>query len=84
MRNEALVVSPDPPAYLLHLDQALDRLAQQDARKGQIVELHFFGGLTLKELTEALDLSLSTIEREMRLARAWLRKEIAGQAGHAP
>ncbi|MGH9749679.1 MAG: sigma-70 family RNA polymerase sigma factor [Candidatus Polarisedimenticolia bacterium] len=80
--EEALVVSADPPAYLVELDEALDRLAVQDARKGRLVELHFFGGLSLRELTEALDLPLSTIEREMRLARAWLRKEIAGRAGH--
>lgn len=82
--EEAIVVSADPPAYLLHLDEALKRLALQDDRKGRMVELHYFGGLSLKELTEALDLPLSTIEREMRLARAWLRKEVAGQSGHAP
>jgi RNA polymerase sigma factor (TIGR02999 family) len=82
--EEALVVSAEPPEYLLHLDEALDRLARQDDRKGRMVELHFFGGLSMQELTEALDLSLSTVEREMRLARAWLRKEIAGRAADAP
>lgn len=82
--EEALVVSAEPPEYLLCLDEALNRLARQDDRKGRTVELHFFGGLSMQELTEALDISLSTVEREMRLARAWLRKEIAGQAGDAP
>ena len=82
--EEGLLMSTDQPEYLLHLDEALSRLARHDDRKGRMVELHFFGGLSFQELTQALDLSLSTIEREMRLARAWLRKEIAGQTGHAP
>jgi len=80
--EEALVVAIEEPEQLLHLDEALDRLSRQDARKGRMVELHFFGGLSFRELTEALDLPLATIEREMRLARAWLRREIVGQAGH--
>jgi RNA polymerase sigma factor (TIGR02999 family) len=82
--EEALVVSADPPGYLLHLDEALNRLTLHDHRKGRMVELHFFGGLSFQELTQALDLSLSTVEREMRLARAWLRKEIVRQTEHAP
>ncbi len=82
--DEALAVPVDRPQYLLHLDEALTRLARQDDRKGRLVELHFFGGLTLEELAEAHALSLSTVEREMRLARAWLRKEIEGQGDHAP
>lgn len=81
--DEALAVPVDRPQYLLHLDEALTRLARQDNRKGRLVELHFFGGLTMEELAAAEDLSLSTIEREMRLARAWLRKEMEGQGDHA-
>jgi len=81
--EEAMVVSAKPSDYLLDLDEALTRLADQDERKGRLVELHFFGGLTFEELTKAFDLSLSTIEREMRLARAWLRKELQRSPGHA-
>ncbi len=82
--EEALAVSAEPPPYLLDLDDALTRLSAQDERKGRLVELHFFGGLTFEELTRAFELSLSTIEREMRLARAWLRRELGGSAGDGP
>jgi RNA polymerase sigma factor (TIGR02999 family) len=82
--EEAMAVSAKPPAYLLDLDEALTRLADQDDRKGRLVELHFFGGLTFEDLTKVFDLSLSTIEREMRLARAWLRRELEGTASHGP
>jgi RNA polymerase sigma factor (TIGR02999 family) len=82
--EEALVVSAEPPGYLLDLDDALTRLSEQDDRKGRLVEMHFFGGMTFQELTQAFDLSLSTIEREMRLARAWLRRELHGSAGDGP
>jgi RNA polymerase sigma factor (TIGR02999 family) len=80
--EEALTIAAEEPEHLLHLDDALDRLSRQDPRKGRMIELHFFGGLTLRDLTHALELPLATIEREMRLARAWLRREIAGQADH--
>jgi RNA polymerase sigma-70 factor (ECF subfamily) len=62
---------------VLVLSDAIDRLAAQDERKAQIVELHFFGGLTTEESAEALDLSASTIERDLRVARAWLRRDLA-------
>jgi len=78
--EEALVVSAEPPDYLLGLNEALTRLSEQDDRKGRLVEMHFFGGMTFEELTRAFDVSLSTIEREMRLARAWLRRELHGSA----
>ena len=82
--DEALAVPVDRPQLLLHLDEALTRLARQDDRKGKLVELHFFGGLTMEELAAAQELSLSTVEREMRLARVWLRKEMEEQCDHAP
>lgn len=65
------------PIDILVLNDAIDRLAVQDARKAQIVELHFFGGLTCDETAEALEVSVSTIERELRVARAWLRRDLA-------
>jgi RNA polymerase sigma factor (TIGR02999 family) len=66
------------PVDVLVLSDAIDRLASQDERKAQIVELHFFGGLTSEEAAEALGLSISTIERELRVARAWLHRDLAG------
>ena len=64
------------PVDMLILSDALDRLAAQDARMAQIVELHFFGGLTCEETAEALVLSTRTVERELRAARAWLRRDL--------
>ena len=66
-----------PPIDMLLLSDAIDRLAVQDERKAQIVELHFFGGLTCDETAEALEVSISTIERELRVARAWLHRDLA-------
>lgn len=58
------------------LDDALEALAAFDERKARIVELHYFGGLTHPEIARALDLSPSTVDRDLRLARAWLRREL--------
>jgi RNA polymerase sigma factor (TIGR02999 family) len=65
------------PIDMLVLSDAIDRLSQQDERKAQIVELHFFGGLTCEETAEALSVSVTTIERELRVARAWLHRDLA-------
>jgi len=59
-----------------HVDEALRELEKLDPRQSQIVELRFFGGLTNEEIAEALGVSLSTVEREWRTARAWLRTEL--------
>ena len=67
------------PIDVLALSDALDRLSAQDDRKAQIVELHFFGGLTCDETAAALDVSVTTIERELRVARAWLRRDLSDQ-----
>lgn len=60
------------------LDEALERLTRQDARQGQIVELRFFGGLSIEETAEVLELSAATIKREWAMARAWLYRELGG------
>jgi RNA polymerase sigma factor (TIGR02999 family) len=70
----------DRPAAIEALDDALERLAAQDERKARIVELHFFGGLTYDELAEAVGVSAATVDRDLRLARAWLKRELAGTA----
>lgn len=61
---------------LFELSSALDKLSQLDPRKCQVIELHFFGGLTYDEAAEALGISAATMHRELRLAKAWLAREL--------
>jgi RNA polymerase sigma factor (sigma-70 family) len=61
---------------LVALDDALGALAEQDARKSQVIELRFFGGLNVEETAEALHVSPRTVMRDWSLARAWLSREI--------
>ena len=75
--DEAVMVGPSPTAGILELDDALDRLAAQDRRKSEVVELLFFGGLTYDETAAALHISPATVHRELRLAKAWLHRELA-------
>jgi RNA polymerase sigma-70 factor (ECF subfamily) len=67
-----------PEVDLLDLHEALDRLAQLDERKSQIVDLRFFGGLTMDEIAETLHVSRATVEREWKFARAWLYSAVSG------
>lgn len=76
--NNALTFSDDKAAELVALDDALNALAKFDQRKVRIIELRYFGGLSLEETAAALGLSVTTIGHEMRLARAWLRREMEG------
>ena len=64
----------------VNLHEALERLAVFDPRKSSVVELHFFGGLSYEETAEALGISPATVDRELRLAKAWLRVELARPA----
>ncbi len=70
--DEALHVGSESPAHLVALDEALERLSAKDQQKCRIVEMRFFGGLTHPEIAEVLEVSLSTVERQWRVARAWL------------
>lgn len=63
---------------LLDLDDALGRLSRLDARQSRIIELRYFGGMTVYEVAHVLGLSKTTVESEWRMARAWLRRELAG------
>jgi RNA polymerase sigma factor (TIGR02999 family) len=63
-------------AEVLALDQALDDLARVDARKARVIELRFFGGLSVEETAEVLDISPQSVMRDWRLARAWLIREL--------
>lgn len=67
---------------LVALDRALEALAAQDARKAQVVELKFFGGLSMEEIAQALDVSLRTVHNDWAFARAWLYRSLA--AGGSP
>lgn len=67
-----------PDVDLIALDQALTELSELDARKGRIVELKFFGGMTTEETAEVLGISTATVEREWTHARAWLYRAISG------
>jgi len=74
--DEALAVTPDAPTNLLVLEEALSKLEKLDSRKSSVVELRFFGGLTVKETAEVLRVSSETIMRDWNLARAWLLREM--------
>jgi RNA polymerase sigma-70 factor, ECF subfamily len=76
----SLVESPSgrPDVELIALEDALQRLAGLDQRKGRVVELKFFGGLTIDEIAEVLGISAATVEREWAFARAWLYDAIEG------
>lgn len=74
--DDALTFSEEKAAELVALDDALLALAKFDKRKVRIIEMRYFGGLSLEETAEALGLSVTTISDEQRLARAWLRREM--------
>ena len=65
-----------PELDLLALNEALDELAQMDPQQGRIVELKFFGGLSIEETAEVLGISHATVERDWKMARAWLRRQL--------
>ena len=77
--SEAALVTKTRSEELLALDEALERLGAQDPRKGQIVELRYFGGLKVEEVAEFLKLSQRTVEREWNMAKAWLYRALSGQ-----
>jgi RNA polymerase sigma factor (TIGR02999 family) len=69
-------VAPQPEIDLLALNEALDELAKMDPQQGRIVELKFFGGLSIEETAEVLGVGHATVERDWKLARAWLRRQL--------
>lgn len=75
--EEELIFSEAKSAELLALDEALVRLAEQDPRQARIVELRFFGGLSIEEIAEVLQISPRTVKRDWNMARAWLYEEIS-------
>jgi len=75
--DEALLVSEERSPALVALDDALNALSAMDPRKGRVVELRFFGGLTALETAEVLKISPETVKRDWRLAKAWLMRELS-------
>ena len=76
--DEALVVSREAGAEMIAVDDALNTLASLDARQSQVVELRFFGGLSINETAEVLKVSEGTVRRDWSLAKAWLHRELSG------
>jgi RNA polymerase sigma factor (TIGR02999 family) len=74
--NESLVASEEQGQDLVDLDEALQRFSQLDARKGQVVELRYFGGLSIEETAQVLNVSPATVKRDWEVARAWLLREL--------
>ena len=74
--DEALLVAREPGQDLVALDDALTALAAFDGRKAQVVEMRFFGGLSVEETAEALNVSVDTVMRDWKLAKAWLLREL--------
>jgi RNA polymerase sigma factor (TIGR02999 family) len=79
--DEARVATDPAGADILALDEALTRLAALDERQSRIVELRFFSGLTIEETAEVLALSATTVKDELRLAKAWLSREMGAGRG---
>jgi RNA polymerase sigma factor (TIGR02999 family) len=82
--DEGLVFSPAKSAALIALDDALEALAKMDPRKGQVVDLRYFGGLSVEEAAEVLHVHPNTVIRDWDLARKWLKRELTrGQSANA-
>ena len=78
--DETALVTETRSEELLALDEALEELAVHDPRKSQIVELRYFGGLTVEETAKFLKTPQRTVEREWNMAKAWLYRELSGEA----
>jgi RNA polymerase sigma-70 factor, ECF subfamily len=76
---EGMLIGEPPDVDVVALSEALDEFAQIDQRKSHVVELRYFGGLTVEETAEALGISPETVARDWRLARAWLRRKLGGR-----
>ena len=81
--EEAVVISPEPEERLLDLDEALRNLAELDRRKADLVELVYFGGMSQEEAAAALNISEATVQRDLRMAKAWLYRALNQSSGNA-
>jgi RNA polymerase sigma factor (TIGR02999 family) len=78
--DEGVAASPEPGVDVLALDRALEALAAVDVRKSRVVEMRFFGGMSVEEAADALHVSPDTVKRDWRLAKLWLLHELDGEA----
>ncbi|MFN2390739.1 MAG: sigma-70 family RNA polymerase sigma factor [Pyrinomonadaceae bacterium] len=81
LAEDAGVTGGEQSKEMIALDDALHRLAELDKRKARVVELKYFGGLTMEEIAEVLKTSSKTVKRDWRFARMWLARELAGDGG---
>jgi RNA polymerase sigma factor (TIGR02999 family) len=77
--DEAAVLAPEKAKEVIALDDALQRLSENDPRKCRVVEMRYFGGLTVEEIAEVLKVSPVTVMRDWSMAKAWLRREISNE-----
>lgn len=82
--DEALVFAPEQSPELIKLDEALERLTKLDPRQGKIVELRFFGGLTVEQAADLLGISPKTVKRDWAVAKVWLHGELRRSDGDVP
>ena len=82
--DDALVVTDHPGQHLVALDDALAALAAVDERKARVIELRFFGGLSVEETAAVLKVSVDTVMRDWKLAKAWLLRELRDQTARTP
>jgi len=80
--EEALAFAPEQSLEIVRLDEALERLTKRDPRQGKIVELRFFGGLTVEQTAELLGISPKTVKRDWSMAKAWLHGELKATDGN--
>jgi RNA polymerase sigma factor (TIGR02999 family) len=78
--DQAPLITPEPEIDVLAVDRALEAFAKIDLRKSQVVELRFFGGLTVEETAEVLGISEETVKRDWRVAKLWLARELERRA----
>jgi RNA polymerase sigma factor (TIGR02999 family) len=76
--DSAVVLSPEQVEQIVEIDLALQRLAKVDERKSRVLEMRFFGGLSVEETAEVLGVAPNTVIRDWNFARAWLRRELGG------
>jgi RNA polymerase sigma-70 factor (ECF subfamily) len=80
--DEGLIASREQDADLVELDEALDHLAALDPRKARVVEMRFFGGLSVEESAEVLQVSEVTVRRDWQFAKTWLVRELTNKTDH--
>jgi RNA polymerase sigma factor (sigma-70 family) len=80
--DEALDFSPQRAAELMAVDEAFAHLQIVDSRKARVVELRYFGGMTVEEVAEVLDVHPNTVIRDWALAKAWLKRELGRMTAH--